>query len=128
MQTEGTSQGILGSVRALGAQLLGSLKERIELFSLEYHEQNNLLLRSIVWTAAILFTGMMALIFASLTLVYLFWDTWRIPVLAGLAILYLAVFGTLLLLFRRMRLRQPLPFASTLRELEKDRACILGDN
>jgi uncharacterized membrane protein YqjE len=70
----------------------------------------------------------MALTFASLTLVYLFWDTARLAVLVGLTVVYAGAAVAIVLAFRRYLARQPRPFAATIEELREDRACIPKPN
>lgn len=67
---------------------------------------------------------MMAVTFASLTLVYLFWESARLAVLGGLAGFYAAALVAIIIAFRRFLARQPQPFAATLQEIKEDRACI----
>ena len=66
----------------------------------------------------------MAITFASLTLVYLFWDSFRLEVLGGLALLYSVAFGWIVVSFRRYLRRQPRLLASTLQEFASDSSCI----
>ena len=70
----------------------------------------------------------MAITLASLTLVYLFWESARIVVLGGLAGLYGGSFIAIVIGFRRYLARQPRPFAATLEELQEDRSCIRKEN
>lgn len=120
--------GWLDSARTLGDSLLASAQERLELLALEVHEEKLRLIQIFLWISAAVFTGMMAITFASLTLVYLFWASARLAVLGGLAVFYSAVLLALLIAFRRYLARQPLPFAGTLREIREDRACIRPGN
>lgn len=125
---ETPSSGFLDSLRHLGAGLLGAVHDRVELLAVELHEEKFRLIRIFVWISAAVFTGMMALTFASLTLVYLFWDGARLAVLGGLAGFYLVALGVILAAFRRYLSRQPRPLAATLQELEDDRTCIRNAN
>ncbi len=119
-----TAPSLLASLRSMGELLVGSLHERFELFSLELHEEKHRVLQSLIWLAAALFCGALALVFASITLVVLFWDTARVAALLSLTGLY-ALAGVLLAMrVRRLRAAQPKPFAATIAELEHDRACI----
>ena len=118
------SPGFLGSFRALGEGLLATVEARVELFSVELQEEKFRLIQSILWISAVVFAGMMAAMFASLTLVYLFWDSARLAVLGGLAALYAAALVATILGFRRYLSRQPKPFAATLDEFGADRSCI----
>lgn len=125
---ENPSPGFLDSLRHLGAGLLGAIHERVELLAVELHEEKFRLIQIFVWISAAVFTGMMALTFASLTLVYLFWDGARLAVLGGLAGFYLVTLGVILAAFRRYLSRQPRPLAATLQELQDDRTCIRNAN
>ena len=120
--------GFLDSLRHLGAGLLGAVHDRVELLAVELHEEKFRLIQIFVWISAAVFTGMMALTFASLTLVYLFWDGARLAVLGGLAGFYLVALGVILAAFRRYLSRQPRPLAATLQELQDDRTCIRNAN
>ena len=116
--------GILGSFRVLGDTLLATAQDRLELLSVELQEEKYRLIRIFLWISTAVFTGMMAITFASLTLVYLFWDSARLAVLGGLTVFYASALVVIIILFRRFLARQPSPFAATLEEIGEDRACI----
>ncbi|HEX2861105.1 MAG TPA: phage holin family protein [Lacunisphaera sp.] len=116
--------GFMGSLRALGDGIVATVQDRLELFSLELQEEKFRLIRIFIGIGAAIFAGMMFLTFASLTLVYLFWETARLPLLSGLTVFYAALLAVIVLALRRFLARQPDPFAATLQELKADRACI----
>lgn len=116
--------GFLESLRLLGANLLGTVHDRVELFTVELHEEKLRLVQMFFWISALFFSGVMALTFVSLTLVYLFWESARVAVLGGLAIFYLGALGVIVTAFRRYLKRQPRPFDATLQELREDRAAM----
>ena len=120
--------GFLGSFRALGEVLLGTVQDRLELFSVELQEEKLRLIEIFVWISAAVFSGVMAITFASLTLVYLFWESARLAVLGGLTLFYAAGLVAIVLAFRRFIARQPRPFSATRQELGEDRACIRAKN
>ena len=128
MATPPAPTGFIGSFRAFGDGLLSTVHDRLELFSVELHEEKVRLIQIFTWISAAIFTGMMAVMFASLTLVYLFWESARLAVLGGLTVLYVAAFVVIVAAFRRYLARQPKPFAATLSEIEEDRACIRTEN
>lgn len=123
---EPESPGLLESLRSLGANLVGTLHDRVELFSLELEEERARLIRTMVWISIALFLGMMTAVLLSLTLVHLFWESARIYVLVGLTLLYGGGLAVAIVSVRRSLARQPRPFAGTLAELEEDQACIQG--
>lgn len=118
------STGLLGSFRALGDGLLGTVHDRIELFSVELQEEKFRLIQTFIWICGAVFSGMMAITFASLTLVYCFWESARLGVLIGITVFYCAALGAIIVAFKRFIARQPSPFSATRQELAEDRACI----
>src|SRR5207237_7853292 len=116
--------GLLGSLRGFADGLLGSVHDRVELFSLELHEEKHRLVQILIWISAIVFTGLLAVIFASFALVVWLWDQARLPVLICLAVAYAIGLVVVVISFRRYLARQPRPFAATLNELQTDRTCI----
>jgi len=125
METRPSSPpGLVDSLRSLGDGLIASVQDRIALFAVELQEEKFRLVQTFVWISAAVFTGMMTVMFASLTLVYLFWETSRLAVLGGLTLLYAGALVAIIVAFRRFVARQPVPFAATFDELGEDRACI----
>ena len=116
--------GVLGGLHALGDSLLGTVQDRLELVSVELQEEKLRLVQTFIWISAAVVAGMMALCFASLTLVYLFWASARLAVLGGLTVLYTGALVVIVLGFRRFLARQPAPFSATRQEIGADRACI----
>jgi len=116
--------GLVDSIRSLGDGLIASVEDRIALFAVELQEEKFRLVQTFIWISAAVFTGMMTVMFASLTLVYLFWETSRLTALGGLTLLYAGALVTIIAACRRFLARQPVPFAATLDELGEDRACI----
>lgn len=128
MPTDPPPAGYLSSLRSLGDGLLASVQDRFELFTVELQEEKFRLIQLFVWISAAIFTGMMVIAFASLTLVYFFWESARLAVLGGLTVLYTAAFVAIIVALRRYLARQPKPFAGTLQELGEDRTCIQPKN
>jgi len=122
------SDGIIGSFRTLGHGLLSTVHDRVELFALELQEEKFRLIQTFIWICAAVFSGMMAITFASLTLVYIFWESARLAVLGGVTLFYIGSLVAIIVGFRRFIARQPTPFAATRQELGEDRACILKRN
>lgn len=118
------SPGFIESLAGLGDNLLGTLQERVELISIELQEEKYRLVQLIIWISATVFAGGMALTFATLTVVYLFWDTARIAVLAGFTGLYGVALVFVVIALRRVFTHQPKPFEATIDSLKEDRSCI----
>jgi len=118
------SPGILGSLRILGDGFLSTLEDRIGLVSIELQEEKFRLIQTLFWISAIVFSAVMAITFASITLVYVFWESARLAVLGGLAAFYAVALVSVIVAFRRYLARQPELLGATLQELRHDRACI----
>jgi uncharacterized membrane protein YqjE len=116
--------GFLGSFRVLGDSLLATVQDRLDLLSVELHEEKFRLIQVFIWISAAVFTGMMAIAFASLTLVYLFWESARLAVLGGLTVFYAGALVAIIIAFRRFIARQPSPLTATRQEIGEDRSCI----
>lgn len=116
--------GIVESLRALADLALASARDRLALLAVEWEEERRRLIQTLVWVSAAIFAGVMAIAFASLTLVYVFWDTARVAVLAGLAGFYGLMLALIVIGLRRMSARQARPFSATLAEIEEDRRCL----
>jgi uncharacterized membrane protein YqjE len=120
--------GMTGLMRNLLDHLVGGMQSRVELISIELQEEKYKLIQTFVWISAIVFTGLMAVAFGSITIIYYFWETERLLALGGLTALYAISFTAIVIAFRAYLVRQPLPFASTLEAFEKDRECIQEKN
>lgn len=117
--------GLLGSIRDLADNVLGSVHDRFELLSLELHEEKFRLIRVLIWISATVFAAMLAVIFASGVLVVAYWHTAaRLPIIAGLAAVYAALAALGIWKCRRLIASGTTPFADTINELRVDRACL----
>lgn len=122
------SSGLLGSLRALADGLLESAHDRLELLTIELHEEKYRLIQIFIWISAIVFFSMLATVFASMALVVLLWETSRVAVVCSLAAVYVVAAIAAMIGFRRCLKRQPRPFEGSLRELREDRECIRKEN
>jgi uncharacterized membrane protein YqjE len=117
---EPTTEGILASVRRMIETALRSVQNRVELFALELQEEKAWLISTLLWAAAAVFFGGLAIIFVVGTIVYLSPENARPWVLGGFALLfvYLAV-NAIIGLRRSMENKKP-PLSDTIGELKKD--------
>lgn len=116
--------GFIKNLSALGDSLLGAIQERVELVSVELQEEKYRMIRLIIWISAAVFAGVMTLAFATLTIVYLLWDTARLAALGGFTVLYGGALVWVIVMLRRQFTHQPKPFEATIDSLTEDRACI----
>src|SRR5215207_10919474 len=122
------SSGLLGSLRDLADGLIGSAHDRLELLAIELHEEKHRLIQIFIWISAIVFFAMLAMVFASMAIVVLYWETARVAVVCSLAGTYGLALAALVIGFKRFLKRQPKPLAGTLSELREDRECIRAEN
>lgn len=122
------SSGLLGNLRGFADGLIGSAHDRLELLAVELHEEKHRLIQIFIWISAIVFLAMLAMVFVSMVLVVLLWETSRVAVVCSLAGGYVVAFIVAVIGFRRYLKRQPKPFAATLSELREDRECIRAEN
>ncbi len=120
--------GLLGSLRGFADGLIGSAHDRLELLAVELHEEKFRLIQIFIWISGIVFLAMLAIVFISLAVVVLLWDTARMAAIATLAGAYSAGLVAAVIGFRRYLKTQPKPFAATLSELREDRECIREEN
>lgn len=112
---------MLGPVRELARTLLSFALTRTRLAATEIEEQALRLIEILVWIALALFFLGVAVVFAAVLVVLLFWDSNRLLAAGLLAALFVAI-GAGAALVARARLRErPKLLAATLAELERDR-------
>jgi len=129
MQYTASDQGpFLRLLRSLGAGLLTLFKDRVELLSVELQEEKLRLIQIFAWISAAVFTAFMSIAFASLSLVYVFWESARLAVMVGLSVFYAIVLLIIMISFRRYLEHQPKPFAGSIEEIKEDIACIRPKN
>jgi uncharacterized membrane protein YqjE len=117
----GQSPGLLASLQQLMATLLEILQTRVEIVATEFEEERVRLRELVVFGILTLFFVSVGLTLLTLFVVMLYWDTHRLVVLGGIAMLYLGLGGLAgIVLSRRLKSRSRL-FATTLSELVKDR-------
>jgi uncharacterized membrane protein YqjE len=121
------SAGILQSIRTFADSLLATLEDRIQLVSVELQEEKLRLIKTFIWITAAIFTAVLAILFASITLVYLLWESARLGALIGLTVLYTAAAVSIIIAFRSYIARQPKPFEATLEEIKADRTSLQTD-
>jgi uncharacterized membrane protein YqjE len=118
-----SGQGWGASLQRVARTLLAIVHNRLELLLVEVQEERIRLFETFFLAALAMVLGVMSLAMITLTLVLLLWDQWRVLVLVGLSLLYLA--ATLIVYVRLRRRMQGGPsFSATLGELNKDKACL----
>ena len=113
--------GLTESIKTLAGTLLAMGQTRLELLSVEIEEERIWLTSMLVWTLIALSCAALAVILATLLIVVIFWDTYR---LQALGIMIALFFAGAILAWRvlcNMAKRKPRLFSASLKELSKDR-------
>lgn len=112
--------GFLESLRAVSATVLDVLRIRVELISLEWHEEQERGKEVIVLAVVAALLLALGLLVLTLFVIVLFWDSYRLPAIGVVALLYVGggVFS-LMAMRKKMHDRQPI-FSATLKEFADD--------
>jgi uncharacterized membrane protein YqjE len=116
--------GLLGSLRRLLGTALEVVQVRFELIVTELEQQKLRVFDALIWAAVALVLLALGLVLAVGFVVLLLWDTYRLPAVGVLTLLFLGG-AALALRIARTRLRLPEgAFAATRAELTADRTAL----
>ena len=111
---------ILAAAGRVAATVVAMVGTRLELAAVEFQEDARRLLGYLAWTLLAVFLAAGSIMLAVLFVIVLFWDSYRLQAVAGMAVLLAAVAGIIAMSVRaRLNAQAPL-FADTLAELRKD--------
>jgi uncharacterized membrane protein YqjE len=111
---------ILAAAGRIAATLVAMVGTRLELAAVEFQEDARRLLGYLAWSLLAVFLAAGSTMLAALFVILLFWDTYRLQAVAGMAAL-LGVVALLIVSSVRSKLNAQTPlFADTLAELRKD--------
>ena len=119
--SENRSKGFLNPLMTLLAKFVGLVHTRLDLISTELEEEGERLKEITLLGLLSLFCLSLGMIFVTLLIVVIFWETHRLYVLGGFALLYLTLGLVLGLMARRKAISKPRLLSQTLSELAKDR-------
>lgn len=118
-----STPGIFASLGRLLKTVLAIAQNRLELLLLEWQEERWQFFNALLLAGVVLILALMTLMAATITIVVLCVKADRLDLVVALVLLYLA--GTIFSFWRlRTRLKHWTPFAATLAELKKDKACL----
>ena len=109
-----------GTLRRLGETLLTTLRNRLELFGVELQEEQAWLLSTLIWAAAAIFLGVITVVLAIISIVWLTPEPARPWVLIGLTVLFGFLSANAIASLRRQISAKPPAFEATTTELKKD--------
>jgi uncharacterized membrane protein YqjE len=112
--------GFLAAAGRISATLVAMVGTRLELAALEFQDDARRLLGHLAWTLLAVFLAAGALLLAALFVIALFWDTYRLQAVGGMAVLFGALAAIIVLKVRAsMNAEAPL-LSATLAELRND--------
>lgn len=112
--------GFFESIRTLAGSALELLHVRIELFSVEWQEEQERGKHVLVLAVAGAMLLMLGLLLLTFFIIVLFWDSYRLPAIAIVTALYLGGGAICLWLVRARLHNRPPPFAGSLHEFVED--------
>jgi uncharacterized membrane protein YqjE len=123
-ERDADTRPLSASISSLLAALLGSVRTRAELASVEYAEERARVGQQLALLIAGLGCVLFALLFVAVGVIAWYWDTNRMAAIVGVIVVFAGA-GAACLWWRASVVRAaPTPFAASLAELEKDRAAL----
>ena len=112
--------GFLAAGGRIAVTLVAMAGTRLELAAVEFQEDARRLLGHLAWTLLAVFLAAGALLLAALFVIAIFWDTYRLQAVGGMAVLFGLVAGIIVMKVRSsMNAEAPL-LSATLAELRND--------
>jgi len=119
--------GLLASLRGAAESVFVLARTRFELLTVELQQEKVRLIELLLRAALVAILVLLALGTLTAGLIYLLWPWSPLAAFLGPTLLYGGGASWLLLGLRRELQQGPKPFAGTLAELEKDRACFRSE-
>lgn len=114
------------TVGRIGATLVAMLHTRLELAAVEAQEEARRLLGYFAWIMMAVFLGAGAAMLVALFVILLFWDSYRLLAVGGMAVLFALAGIVIWLRVRTAFDTRPPVFAATMNELRNDIDFITG--
>ena|SRR5438876_5778734 len=123
-ESDHSAEGLFASARRLLDTGLAAAETRLELFSVELKEERFRLVELLLWTAAAVFFAVMSLTVLTFAVVFLFWESARGYVLGAFCLIYSTAAVWSFFRLKNKLKTGVIPFADSLSEIKKDRACL----
>ncbi len=111
---------IAESIGRIGATLVALVQTRLELVAVEVEEESLRLMTYLMLSLLALFLFGIAIVMVAMFVVILFWDTYRLQAVLGMAVLFAGAGALLALKVRAAMAAKPRLLAHTIAELQKD--------
>ena len=118
------ADSLRGALAKLADAMLGLVRTRLELVTVEYTEERDRVARQVMLLLIGLGCLLFALFFASFALIAYYWDTHRITAILGVAAFFVVAGAGLLWRRAEVSATSPVPFAASVAEIDKDRAAL----
>lgn len=118
--------GILAAAGRITATVVAMIGTRLELAAVEFQEDARRLLGYLAWTLLAVFLAGGAFMLVALFVIVLFWEDYRLQAIGGMAILFAAVAGLIVMKVKSGLNNQATLLSTTLAELRNDVAYIRG--
>ena len=115
------STGLLESLKRLTGTLLAIIQTRLELLSNEWETERLRIRQMFVYGVVALFFFGLSIMLLTTFIVVLFWDSYRLQVLAGMSVLFFIAGLLVLHTLRRLSRERSKLFSTSLAELSDDR-------
>lgn len=112
------------SLRRISTSVQALVRNRLELFAVEWQEEKLRLLRLLVWFGVALAIGFTGVLLAFGLLAYWLWTTYGYIGVIGLAIVLMAGAAIIVWQIRRKLHAEETPFSHTIMEFRKDGECL----
>jgi uncharacterized membrane protein YqjE len=97
---------------------IGALQNRAELFAVEFEEENDRIMKLVMFGICGMFFGMMGMMLITAAIIFLMPEPDRVYATFGFAVLYLA--GAAVVGFKVKDLLKQAPFSESLNQIKKD--------
>jgi len=112
--------GFLAAGGRIVTTIVAMAGTRLELAAVEFQEDARRLLGHLAWTLLAVFLAAGALLLAALFVIAIFWDSYRLQAVGGMAVLFGALAGIILVKVRASMNAQAPLLSATLAELRND--------
>jgi uncharacterized membrane protein YqjE len=116
-----SATGLFHSLTHFVGTLVGVLHTRLELLTTEVQEEIQRTAGLLIWAFVASFAAMMALFLAALTVIFVFWDSYRVIAALGMVLLFAAIAVVGALTLKKRLQAKPQLLSGTLAELARDR-------
>jgi uncharacterized membrane protein YqjE len=123
-ETEPRTSGFFASLRRLSDNALSTVQNRIELLAVELQQEKAWLIATLMWAAATIFFGGLAILAVVATIIYFAPEPARPWVLLGFAVIFIWIGINAITGLRRCLREKPPPLGDSINELKKDIAWI----